>query len=158
MLNSCRLSPVGASGWTLRTARPAKIVPCKFCASVQKPRQSSGLHRTPFQQTSSVSARSAKRAGLHRACIDSSLLPLYLSRLVWLPASASAAEGITYSPGAGADVVKNVAGLAYVALLAFWLFKVIGRRVKRSTTEVRQPLRYQPVVYCACPNLETHVC
>ncbi len=49
------------------------------------------------------------------------------------PASA---EGINYAPGQGADVVKNIAGIGYAGLLAFWLFKVIGRRVKRGTTEV----------------------
>ena len=57
------------------------------------------------------------------------------SVLCSFPASA---ESISYAPGEGADVVKNVAGLAYAALLAFWLFKVIGRRVKRSTSEARQ--------------------
>lgn len=50
------------------------------------------------------------------------------------PLCASAAE-IDYAPGQGADVVKNVGGLAYVGLLAFWLFKVVGRRIKKSTTE-----------------------
>lgn len=49
------------------------------------------------------------------------------------PASA---EGINYAPGQGAEVVKNIAGIGYAGLLAFWLFKVIGRRVKRGTTEV----------------------
>lgn len=48
------------------------------------------------------------------------------------PASA---EGVNYAPGQGADVVKNIAGIGYAGLLAFWLFKVIGRRVKRGTTE-----------------------
>ncbi|KAL0038463.1 hypothetical protein WJX77_007253 [Trebouxia sp. C0004] len=32
-------------------------------------------------------------------------------------------------------VVKNIAGIGYAGLLAFWLFKVLGRRVKRGTTE-----------------------
>ena len=138
MLKFCSLSPVGASGSTLRTAKPALLVPCKVCASLSKPSQSTGSQPPVLQKNSLVSCLSAKRAVLHRTCIDSSLLPLYLSTLACLPASASAADSITYTPGAGADVVKNVAGLAYVALLGFWLFKVIGRRVKRSTTEVRQ--------------------
>lgn len=52
-----------------------------------------------------------------------------------LYAFPAAADSSVYSPGAGADVVKNIAGTAYAALLAFWLFKVIGRRVKRGQTE-----------------------
>lgn len=59
---------------------------------------------------------------------------LILAATVASPLSASAAE-INYTPGQGADVVKNIGGLAYVGLLAFWLFKVVGRRIKRSTTE-----------------------
>ena len=55
---------------------------------------------------------------------------------VALFAPPASADSINYAPGQGADVVKNIAGLAYAALLAFWLFKVIGRRVKRGTTEV----------------------
>lgn len=58
--------------------------------------------------------------------------PLVPMALFVPPASA---DSIAYAPGQGADVVKNIAGLAYAALLAFWLFKVIGRRVKRGTTE-----------------------
>lgn len=59
--------------------------------------------------------------------------PLLPVILYTFPASA---EGINYAPGQGADVVKNIAGIGYAGLLAFWLFKVIGRRVKRGTTEV----------------------
>ena len=62
---------------------------------------------------------------------------LILAATVASPLSASAAE-INYTPGQGADVVKNIGGLAYVGLLAFWLFKVVGRRIKRSTTEAGQ--------------------
>ncbi len=56
------------------------------------------------------------------------------------PASA---EGINYAPGQGADVVKNIAGIGYAGLLAFWLFKVIRRRVKRGTTEVLNYLTHE---------------
>jgi len=62
------------------------------------------------------------------------------------PASA---EGINYAPGQGADVVKNIAGIGYAGLLAFWLFKVIGRRVKRGTTEVLNVLAHEHL-YAAC--------
>lgn len=138
MLKFCSLSLVGARGWTPRPAKPAPLVPFKASASFNKPCQSAGTQPAALHQSSSVSVQSAKLCVLHRTCVDCSLLPLYLSTLACVPASASATESITYTPGAGADVVKNVAGLAYVALLAFWLFKVVGRRVKRSTTEVRQ--------------------
>lgn len=150
MLKLCGLSPVGASGWTLHTVKPARFVPFKVCASFNKPCQSAGTQPAVLHQTSSVRAQTAKHADLHRTCIDCSLLPLYLSTLACLPASASAADSITYTPGAGADVVKNVAGLAYVALLAFWLFKVIGRRVKRSTTEVRLSPPVTLLIIVAC--------
>lgn len=60
------------------------------------------------------------------------------------PASA---EGINYAPGQGADVVKNIAGIGYAGLLAFWLFKVIGRRVKRGTTEVLNDVPHEH--FCA---------
>ncbi|KAL3141484.1 hypothetical protein ABBQ32_005046 [Trebouxia sp. C0010 RCD-2024] len=135
MLKFCSLSLVGARGWTPRPAKPAPLVPFKASASFNKPCQSAGTQPAALHQSSSVSVQSAKLCVLHRTCVDCSLLPLYLSTLACVPASASATESITYTPGAGADVVKNVAGLAYVALLAFWLFKVVGRRVKRSTTE-----------------------
>ncbi len=70
------------------------------------------------------------------SCADRDRLWLLAPALLYsLPASA--AEGIKYAPGEGADVVKNIAGIAYAGLIAFWLFKVLGRRVKRGTTEVR---------------------
>ena len=134
MLRSCSLSPVGASGWRPRT-KQNRLVPIQACESF-KPLQSVCQDSAITRKTSLVNPQSAKHANLHDICIDSSLLPLYLSTLAWLPDSALAADSINYTPGEGADVVKNVAGLAYVALLGFWLFKVIGRRIKRSTTEV----------------------
>lgn len=70
--------------------------------------------------------------------------PLVPMALFAPPASA---DNIAYAPGQGADVVRNIAGLAYAALLAFWLFKVIGRRVKRGTTEVTHGCIKRPVHY-----------
>ena len=84
-----------------------------------------------------MTVRAAKLATVAETCNDSRALLLPLIALASLPSSAVAADSITYAPGGGADVVKIVAGLAYVGLLAFWLFKVIGRRIKRSTTEVK---------------------
>ena len=136
MLKSCSLSSVGTCGCTPHTARRALLVPCKSFASF-KPCQSARSCSADTQHSSLISAQAAKRNNLHDICVDSSLLPLYLSTFAFLPDAASAADSINYTPGEGADVVKNVAGLAYVALLGFWLFKVIGRRIKRSTTEVR---------------------
>ena len=134
MLRSCSLSPVGACGWTPRT-KPIPLIHVQACASF-KPFQPARQYSASTKNLSSLNPQSAKHANLHDISIDSSLLPLYFSTLAWLPDSASAADSINYTPGEGADVVKNVAGLAYVALLGFWLFKVVGRRIKRSTTEV----------------------
>lgn len=135
MLRFCSLSPVGTCGWTPRTAKPTLLLPVQTCAS-SKPFQPARQYSASPKKSSFVNPQSAKLANLHDISIDSSLLPLYLSTLAWFPGAASAADSINYTPGEGADVVKNVAGLAYVALLGLWLFKVIGRRVKRSTTEV----------------------
>lgn len=86
--------------------------------------------------------------GQHAATLWSwPLLPVIFYTL---PASA---ESIKYAPGQGADVVKNIAGIGYAGLLAFWLFKVIGRRIKRGTTEVLNVLAdehlYPARVYAA---------
>ena len=82
--------------------------------------------------------------GQHAATLWSwPLLPVIFYSL---PASA---ESIIYAPGQGADVVKNIAGVGYAGLLAFWLFKVIGRRVKRGTTEVLNVLAHEHL-YAAC--------
>ena len=139
MLRFYSLSPVGACGWTPRIAKPTLLLPTQTCTS-SKPFQSARQYSASTKETSLVKPQSAKHANLHDISIDSSLLPLYLSTLAWLPEAASAADSVNYTPGEGADVVKNVAGLAYVALLGLWLFKVIGRRIKRSTTEVWSPL------------------
>ena len=135
MLRAGSLPPVGACGWTPRTVKPTLSLPLQTCASL-KPSQPARQYSASINKISSVDPQSAKHANLQDISVDSFLLPLYLSTLAWLPDPASAADNITYTPGEGADVVKNVAGLAYVALLGFWLFKVIGRRIKRSTTEV----------------------
>lgn len=133
MLRLCSLSPVGARGWTPRSAKQALVFLRKARPSVK-----SFQPARQYSVSCKVNPQSAKPANFHDVSIDSFLLPLYLSTLAWIPGSASAADSINYNPGEGADVVKNIAGLAYVALLGFWLFKVIGRRVKRSTTEVGQ--------------------
>ena len=137
MLRSCSLSRVGACGWTPRTVKPTLLLPLQTCASLKPACQDSANAQKSFLiNPQSTPKAIPQSANLNDIRIDSFRLPLFLSTLSWLPDSASAADSINYTPGEGADVVKNAAGLAYVALLGFWLFKVIGRRIKRSTTEV----------------------
>ena len=135
MLRSYILSPLGSCGCSQRLTGTSVRAPVEPRVFLQRSRCISTC-RFASRRVLSVSAKSDNTSNFADSHSASPLLPLYLSTLTCIPASASAADGITYNPGGGADVVKNVAGLAYVGLLAFWLFKVIGRRVKRSTTEV----------------------
>ena len=96
-----------------------------------------------FRKTSTCSAHSGKNSSPRERNSNfnlqaSRLLPL-LPLLTAFPAEA---DNINYAPGAGADVVKNLGGLLYAGLLAYWLYIIIGRRVKRAQTEVY--LRFSP--------------
>ncbi|EIE21091.1 hypothetical protein COCSUDRAFT_33788 [Coccomyxa subellipsoidea C-169] len=48
---------------------------------------------------------------------------------------AIAEDGLKYEPGAGADVVKQVAGAAYVVLLAVFAVRLLTKRAKFATEE-----------------------
>ncbi len=48
-----------------------------------------------------------------------------------------AGEGLKYDPGAGADVVKKVAGAAYVVLLAVFAVRLLSKRARSATEEAR---------------------
>ena len=50
---------------------------------------------------------------------------------------ALAGEGLKYDPGAGADVVKKVAGAAYVVLLAVFAVRLLSKRARSATEEAR---------------------
>ncbi|KAK9908155.1 hypothetical protein WJX75_003460 [Coccomyxa subellipsoidea] len=48
---------------------------------------------------------------------------------------ALAEEGLKYDPGSGAEVVKKVAGAAYVVLLAVFAIRLLTKRAKSATGE-----------------------
>ena len=96
-----------------------------------------------------VAPQAARRAPatLEASCLD--LLPGLLSTaetgaaaalaaLLLLAAPAAAAEsGIAYDPGAGGDLLKNLAGAAYLLLVAVFLARLLRRRTNSSLSQVR---------------------
>ena len=48
-----------------------------------------------------------------------------------------AAEGVKYDPGAGGDAVKNLAGVAYLGLVLFFIVRLLSKRARTATGEVR---------------------
>lgn len=101
-------------------------------------KRSFAVHTTSFRHSSSP-LTSHTAAQLTQAKQQDRLFTLAQHLILAAAASCplpAAAADVNYTPGQGADVVRNVGGLAYVGLLGFWLFKVVGRRIKRSTTEV----------------------
>lgn len=47
---------------------------------------------------------------------------------------ALAADPVAYDPAAGSDVLKNVAGVAYVVLLVVFAFRLLRRRADTART------------------------
>ena len=61
-----------------------------------------------------------------------------LAALLLFSAPAAAAEsGVAYDPGAGGDLLKNVAGVAYLLLVAVFLARLLRRRTNSSLSQVR---------------------
>jgi hypothetical protein len=60
----------------------------------------------------------------------SSLAPILL-----IASSASAAEVVTYNNAAQEETLKNAAGIGYVLLVAWFLYRVLRRRAKRAKEE-----------------------
>ena len=145
MLTTYSLSPLRSCGRAQRLADASLLVPVKAPVLIQRA-ACIPARRSPPQRVLLVSSQSGNTSGFADSRSISPVLLLYLSTFTCTPPPASAADSIIYTPGGGADVVRNAAGLAYVGLLAFWLFKVIGRRIKRGTTEVI-PSR----LTCHCP-------
>lgn len=58
-----------------------------------------------------------------------------LSLLAALPSLAQEDGLATYDPSAGAGAITSFTGVGYLALVAFFLFRLFQRRAKRATTE-----------------------
>jgi hypothetical protein len=52
--------------------------------------------------------------------------------------AALADDGLAYDPTEGSEFFKNVAGAAYVVLVAFFAYRVLTRRADKARTEVRR--------------------
>lgn len=68
---------------------------------------------------------------------------------LWLAEAVLAEDGMAspaYNPVQGQQLFENIAGIAYIVLVGFFLFKVFSRRAKRAREQVggRTPLRPQP--------------
>ena len=122
-------------------ARPVQPA-CPTCALAQsrsRQKYTVAASSAPCRDSFRVpNTHSPKQYPVAKQQLGSKLI-LTLAATLSSPLYASAAE-VDYAPGQGADVVKTVGGLAYLGLLAFWLFKVVGRRIKKSTSEAGQPM------------------
>jgi uncharacterized protein (DUF697 family) len=47
-----------------------------------------------------------------------------------------AAEGVKYDPAGGGDFVKNLAGVAYLGLVLFFIVRLLSKRARTATGEV----------------------
>jgi hypothetical protein len=61
-------------------------------------------------------------------------LCLFLAALQADPALAE--EALTYNPEGGSQLIKAISGIGYVALLGYFLFKVLNRRARTAREEV----------------------
>ena len=60
-----------------------------------------------------------------------------LCSMLLAAAPALAEEAIAYQPTAGGDVVKNLAGVAYLGLVLFFVVRLLSKRAKTATEEAR---------------------
>lgn len=63
-----------------------------------------------------------------------------------LPTVAFADDTVAYNAGSQSEFLQNLAGVVYVGLVAYLLYKVFTRRAKRFTSEVR-PGRAAPCMH-----------
>ncbi len=60
-----------------------------------------------------------------------------------LAAPAAAGEGsVTYVPGAGGDVVRNLAGAAYLVLVGVFIARLLRKRANSSLTQARREVSH----------------
>jgi hypothetical protein len=57
-----------------------------------------------------------------------------------LPAPPSMAEDATYNAASQSEFLSNLAGIAYIILVGFFLYRVFTRRAKRFKEEVRDSI------------------
>ncbi len=65
------------------------------------------------------------------------------------PALAAMEEAVAYNSGGNEETVKNAAGIAYVVLVAYFLFKVLTKRAKRARSQVRSRHAHGPQLEAA---------
>lgn len=74
-------------------------------------------------------------------------LALALAGALAVAAPAGAAEsGVAYEPGAGGGLLKSLAGVAYLALVAVFVLRLLRKRANSSLTQV-QLLLEQPLCF-----------
>ena len=122
------------------------LCPPSYAPRLARRGQAAPVPRCP-RRIAPCAQRSPVRAG--DECDSSAASTSAWSPDAWLPAAATAAlatlldahaaaaeEGLAYDPTEGSEFFKNVAGAAYVALVAFFAFRVLTRRAKKARTEV----------------------
>lgn len=83
------------------------------------------------QQSHLFSATCAHSASWMAACIASSGSWLLVPPVL-------AAEAVKYEPGSGSDVLKTLAGAAYIILVVVYFVRLFRKRAQTATGEVRQ--------------------
>lgn len=58
-----------------------------------------------------------------------------------LPLLIGAPAWAAYSPAQGEQVLKNVAGAAYIILVCFFFYRLIRKRAYTGVTQVHKPTR-----------------
>lgn len=62
-----------------------------------------------------------------------------MSIFLWSePLPALALDDAAYDPTAGAELFTSFAGVGYIGLLMFLLFRLLQRRAQRATSQVRR--------------------
>lgn len=78
-----------------------------------------------------------------------------LGGMLLAAAPALADEAIKYEPNAGGDVVKNLAGVAYLGLVLFFVVRLLSKRANTATQEARSGFWPLCERHC-CPAGRSH--